>query len=214
MMRHRLTVSVLAFILLLLLLLTGCSGDQGHYAVVYPYTVTVEGQEFTFLGVRPVFGYTVADANGHEYSYRRFTSDPYRVIEITYPGNVKYIWKQHMEHEEISFGDYSAPFDLSGYAPGPVLVEAIQFPAKMEYVPPQKTPLPKKDFPWTALPLLLLGLITLLAPGWLWSLNTHIGYGRWVMDPTPTERALWWTRIEGVVLIGVALLFFLSYLFS
>jgi hypothetical protein len=203
-----------ALVIVLSLLLTGCENNNGYYAVVYPYTVTVEEQEFTFLGVRPVSGYTVADANGHEYTYRRFTSDPYRVIEITYPGNIKYIWKQHLEHKEISFGDYSEPFDLSGYTPGPVLVKAIQMPAKVAYVPPQKTPLPKKDFPWIALPMLLLGLITLLAPDWLWTLNAHIGYGRWVMDPTPTERALRWTRIEGVVWIGVALLLFLSYLFS
>jgi hypothetical protein len=210
-MRHRLTVSVLAFILLLLLLLTGCSGDQGHYAVVYPYTVTVEGQEFTFLGVRPVFGYTVADANGHEYSYRRFTSDPYRVIEITYPGNVKYIWKQHMEHEEISFGDYSAPFDLSGYAPGPVLVEAIQFPAKMEYVPPQEKPKAEKSFPWDGLVFSFFGFVLLVLPPEL--ILTRRWHRYWYKDPTPTEFAVRMVRICGVCCLGYGVFCWLTVLF-
>ena len=199
-------------VIVLSLLLTGCSGDQGHYAVVYPYTVTVEGQEFTFLGAQPVFGYTVADANGHEYTYRRFTSDPYRVIEITYPGNIKYIWKQHLEHKEISFGDYSAPFDLSGYAPGPVLVEAIQFPAKMEYVPPQEKPPSGKSFPWDGLGFSFLGFVMLVIPPELITILTRYRHW-WCKDPSPTEFAVRMMRIAGAFCLGYGVFRWFVFLF-
>ena len=45
---------IAALVLALSFLLTGCSTDQGHYAVVYPYTVTADGQEFTFHGYNEV----------------------------------------------------------------------------------------------------------------------------------------------------------------
>jgi hypothetical protein len=211
-----------ALVIVLSLLLTGCENNNGYYAVVYPYTVTVEEQEFTFLGVRPVSGYTVADANGHEYTYRRFTSDPYRVIEIHYGNNIKYVWKQHMEHEEICFGDYekassgdySGSSDLTGYTPGEILVQAIQMPApEMEYIPPQEIPKEKKDFPWEGLLFVLAGLLQLLIPDFAWEMWAQFTQRYWVKDPTPTEFALRWIRIEAVLFICGGTLQLIAYFF-
>ncbi len=207
-----------ALVIVLSLLLTGCENNNGYYAVVYPYTVTVEGQEFTFLGPKGLGLRSMKDANGHEYHFRKYESDRYRVIEIHYDGNVKYIWKQDMEHEEISFGDYSESFDLTGYTPGEILVQAIQMPApEMEYVPPQKTPLSEKKFPWAGLLLAIYGVLRLAIPGFkLLPYHTIFGHTHWHcrMDSDPDEDSIRWAHIEGVVWLGVALLLFLSYLFS
>ncbi len=209
-MRRWLAVLVIA----LSFLLTGCENNNGYYAVVYPYTVTVAEQEFTFLQPNPPFFRTVEDANSHQYAFRKYKSDPYRVIEIHYPGNVKYIWKQHMDHEEISFGDYSESFDLTGYTPGPVLIEAIQTPApEMEYVSPQDQPKKKKAFPWEGLLFLFAGLLQLSIPDFAWEMWAQFRHGRWVEDPTPTELALRWIRIEAAICIGLGLLRLALYFF-
>jgi hypothetical protein len=214
MTRRRLVVPLVVLIVALALLLTGCEENNGYYAVVYPYTVTVAEQEFTFLKPNPPFPNSIRDVNGHRYSFRKYKSDPYRVIEISYPSNVTYTWKQHMEHENIAFGDYSEPSDLTGYTPGEILVKAIQMPApEMEYVPPQKKPKEKKSFPWEGLVFAFAGLIQLLIPDFVFEMFANLRYGRWVEDPTPTEAALQWIRIESVLLIAAGILQLMLYFF-
>lgn len=204
------------FLLALLLLLTGCSADQGHYAIVYPYTVTADGQEFTFHGYNEVTHlHYVTDAGGDRYYFRRFKSGDYRVIEIHYPDDLIYTWKEHLEDASVS-GEYTGTYDADTHIAGPVLIQAIQTPVpEMEYVPPQKTPLNEKSFPWVGLLLVVYGILRLTIPGFDILPCYRCFHRHWhvTIDDDPSEDAIRWAHMEGTICAFIGVLFFLHYFF-
>ena len=180
---------ILAVLAALVLSLSACAKKQTATASLEPYTTGWDGAVYTITPIDAYKG-TISDGT-NTYSYRYDTSGTGYSVTFTYPDGETYTWK---EDGNFSSGSASLDFDFDKYPDGMTLKRVL------ERSPSAKSE-KKSTKNWgIILFLLFVGGINTACPQLTW----HLDVGWKVKDAEPSEAALTWNRIVGVVLLVIA----------
>ncbi len=161
-----------------MLFLVGCAQKQ-----VSEYTITMENQTFVINTENK----TITN-DGDIYKYRVDET----TYHITYPDNSKYEWTQQ---DTIGYGGYSDDHNENKYIPGEVLVDVISIKHNSRNV--------QKDFLLIGV-LLFFGMWNAMSPYSSW----YLSYGWRYKDVEPSDFALGFGRISGIIMVIVGLILF------
>ena len=185
---------ILAVLAALVLSLSACA-KQKATASLEPYTTGWDGAVYTITPIDAYKG-TISDGT-NTYSYRYDTSGTGYSVTFTYPDGETY---RCMENggtsggAVFSSGSSSLDFDYDKYPDGMTLKRVLK-----------RSPSAKSEEKSTKnwgiiLFLLFVGGINTACPQLTW----HLDVGWKVKDAEPSEAALAWNRIVGVVLLLIA----------
>ena len=180
---------ILAVLAALVLSLSACAKKQTATASLEPYTTGWDGAVYTITPIDNDTG-TISDGT-NTYSYRYVSSVTGYSVTFTYPDGETYTWK---EDGNFSSGATSPDFDSGKYPDGMTLDRVLK-----------RSPAAKHEEKSTKswgiiLFLLFVGSINTACPQLTWYLDV----GWKVKDAEPSEAALAWNRIVGVVLLLIA----------
>lgn len=184
-----LAVLILAVLTALVLSLSACAKKQTATASLEPYTTGWDGAVYTITPIDAYKG-TISDGT-NTYSYRYDTSGSSYSVTFTYPDGETYTWK---EDGNFSSGATSPDFDSGKYPDGMTLDRVLK------RSPSAKSEIKSTKSWGVILLLLLIGGINTACPQLTW----HLDVGWKVKDAEPSEAALTWNRIVGVVLLVIA----------
>ena len=184
-----LAVLILAVLTALVLSLSACAKKQTATASLEPYTTGWDGAVYTITPIDAYKG-TISDGT-NTYSYRYDTSGTGYSVTFTYPDGETYTWK---EDGNFSSGATSPDFDSDKYPDGMTLDRVL------ERSPSAKSEKKSTKNVGLILVLLFVGGINTACPQLTW----HLDVGWKVKDAEPSEAALTWNRIVGVVLLVIA----------
>ena len=185
---------ILAVLAALVLSLSACA-KQKATASLEPYTTGWDGAVYTITPIDAYKG-TISDGT-NTYSYRYDTSGSSYGVTFTYPDGETYRCTQNGSTSSgaaFSSGSASLDFDFDKYPDGMTLDRVLKRSpsAKSEE---------KSTKNWGIILLLLfVGGINTACPQLTW----HLDVGWKVKDAEPSEAALTWNRIVGVVLLVIA----------
>lgn len=179
---------ILAVLAALVLSLSACA-KQKATASLEPYTTGWDGAVYTITPIDAYKG-TISDGT-NTYSYRYDTSGTGYSVTFTYPDGETYTWK---EDGNFSSGSASLDFDFDKYPDGMTLKRVL------ERSPSAKSEKKSTKNVGLILVLLFVGGINTACPQLTW----HLDVGWKVKDAEPSEAALTWNRIVGVVLLVIA----------
>ena len=179
---------ILAVLAALVLSLSACA-KQKATASLEPYTTGWDGAVYTITPI-DVYKGTISDGT-NTYSYRYDTSGTGYSVTFTYPDGETYTWK---EDGNFSSGSASLDFDFDKYPDGMTLKRVL------ERSPSAKSEKKSTKNVGLILVLLFVGGINTACPQLTW----HLDVGWKVKDAEPSEAALTWNRIVGVVLLVIA----------
>ena len=185
---------ILAVLAALVLCRSACA-KQKATASLEPYTTGWDGAVYTITPIDAYKG-TISDGT-NTYSYRYDTSGTGYSVTFTYPDGETY---RCMENggtsggAVFSSGSASLDFDFDKYPDGMTLDRVLK-----------RSPSAKSEIKSTKswgiiLFLLFVGSINTACPQLTW----HLDVGWKVKDAEPSEAALTWNRIVGVVLLVIA----------
>lgn len=180
---------ILAVLAALVLSLSACAKKQTATASLEPYTTGWDGAVYTITPIDAYKG-TISDGT-NTYSYRYDTSGTGYSVTFTYPDGETYTWK---EDGNFSSGSASLDFDFDKYPDGMTLKRVL------ERSPSAKSEKKSTKNVGLILVLLFVGGINTACPQLTW----HLDVGWKVKDAEPSEAALTWNRIVGVVLLVIA----------
>ena len=180
---------ILAVLTALVLSLSACAKKQTATASLEPYTTGWDGAVYTITPIDAYKG-TISDGT-NTYSYRYDTSGTGYSVTFTYPDGETYTWK---EDGNFSSGSASLDFDFDKYPDGMTLKRVL------ERSPSAKSEKKSTKNVGLILVLLFVGGINTACPQLTW----HLDVGWKVKDAEPSEAALTWNRIVGVVLLVIA----------
>ena len=191
-MKKRIAILILAA--LLLLSLCACAEKQTQNALE-PYTTGWDGTVYTVTPIDNDKG-TITDGT-NTYSYRYDAAGSSYSVTFTYPGGETY---RCMENggtsggAVFSSGSASLDFDFDKYPDGMTLKRVLE-----------KSPSAKREKKSTKnvgliLVLLFVGGINTAFPQAAWYLET----GWKIKDAEPSDAALTWNRVGGVVALIIA----------
>lgn len=189
-----LAVLILAVLTALVLSLSACA-KQKATASLEPYTTGWDGAVYTITPIDAYKG-TISDGT-NTYSYRYDTSGTGYSVTFTYPDGETY---RCMENggtsggAVFSSGSASLDFDSGKYPDGMTLDRVLK------RSPSAKSEIKSTKSWGVILLLLLIGGINTACPQLTW----HLDVGWKVKDAEPSEAALTWNRIVGVVLLVIA----------
>lgn len=189
-----LAVLILAVLTALVLSLSACA-KQKATASLEPYTTGWDGAVYTITPIDAYKG-TISDGT-NTYSYRYDTSGSSYGVTFTYPDGETYRCTQNGSTSSgaaFSSGSASLDFDFDKYPDGMTLDRVLK-----------RSPAAKHEEKSTKswgiiLFLLFVGSINTACPQLTW----HLDVGWKVKDAEPSEAALTWNRIVGVVLLVIA----------
>ena len=190
-----LAVLILAVLTALVLSLSACAKKQTATASLEPYTTGWDGAVYTITPIDAYKG-TISDGT-NTYSYRYDTSGTGYSVTFTYPDGETY---RCMENggtsggAVFSSGSSSLDFDYDKYPDGMTLQRVL------EQSPSAKREKKSTKNVGLILVLLFVGGINTAFPQAAWYLET----GWKIKDAEPSEAALAWNRIVGVVLLVIA----------
>lgn len=185
---------ILAVLAALVLSLSACA-KQKATASLEPYTTGWDGAVYTITPIDAYKG-TISDGT-NTYSYRYDTSGTGYSVTFTYPDGETY---RCMENggtsggAVFSSGSASLDFDFDKYPDGMTLDRVLK------RSPSAKSEIKSTKSWGVILLLLLIGGINTACPQLTW----HLDVGWKVKDAEPSEAALTWNRIVGVVLLVIA----------
>lgn len=187
-------ISIFLLTALLILGLCACA-EKKTQSALEPYTTGWDGTVYT---VTPIDNYkgTITDGT-YTYSYRYDTSGSSYGVTFTYPDGETYRCTQNGSTSSgaaFSSGSASLDFDFDKYPDGMTLDRVLK-----------RSPAAKHEEKSTKswgiiLFLLFVGSINTACPQLTW----HLDVGWKVKDAEPSEAALAWNRIVGVVLLLIA----------
>lgn len=181
-------VLILAVLAALVLSLSACAEKQTKNALE-PYSTGWDGRVYTVTPIDNDKG-TISDGT-NTYSYRYDASGTGYSVTFTYPDGETYTWK---EDGNFSSGATSPDFDSGKYPDGMTLDRVLK------RSPSAKSEIKSTKSWGVILLLLLIGGINTACPQLTW----HLDVGWKVKDAEPSEAALTWNRIVGVVLLVIA----------
>ena len=187
-------ISIFLLTALLILGLCACA-EKKTQSALEPYTTGWDGAVYTITPIDAYKG-TISDGT-NTYSYRYDTSGTGYSVTFTYPDGETY---RCMENggtsggAVFSSGSASLDFDFDKYPDGMTLKRVLK-----------RSPAAKHEEKSTKswgiiLFLLFVGSINTACPQLTW----HLDVGWKVKDAEPSEAALTWNRIVGVVLLIIA----------
>ena len=191
-MKKRIAILILAA----LLLLSFCAcAEKKTQSALEPYTTGWDGTVYTVTPIDNDKG-TITDGT-NTYSYRYDTSGSSYGVTFTYPDGETYRCTQNGSTSSgaaFSSGSASLDFDFDKYPDGMTLQRVLE-----------RSPAAKHEEKSTKswgiiLFLLFVGSINTACPQLTW----HLDVGWKVKDAEPSEAALTWNRIVGVVLLVIA----------
>ena len=191
-MKKRIAILILAA----LLLLSFCAcAEKKTQSALEPYTTGWDGTVYTVTPIDNDKG-TITDGT-YTYSYRYDTSGSSYGVTFTYPDGETYRCTQNGSTSSgaaFSSGSASLDFDFDKYPDGMTLDRVLK-----------RSPAAKHEEKSTKswgiiLFLLFVGSINTACPQLTW----HLDVGWKVKDAEPSEAALTWNRIVGVVLLVIA----------
>lgn len=168
---------VLIPLLVLALVLSGCSGEPMPYEYTRDgYTVTVDPVNRTITSDTEIFTYVV------EYT------DVAEWYEITFPDGSQY-WRS--DSGTMGAGGWSDDFDSQRSSYADFLVEALK----------QSSPREKQGNLGIGFLLMALGAVNFFFP----ELPFHLRYGWAVRDAEPSDAYITWAKIGGVLAAAAGL---------
>ena len=180
-------VLILAVLAALVLSLSACAEKQTKNALE-PYSIGWDGRVYTVTPIDNDKG-TISDGT-NTYSYRYDASGTGYSVTFTYPDGETYTWT---ENSSSGRGEASLNFDFEKYPSGMVLKGLLRKVRTTQEDTSAKN--------WgIILFLLFVGGINTACPQLTW----HLDVGWKVKDAEPSEAALTWNRIVGVVLLVIA----------
>ena len=187
-------ISIFLLTALLILGLCACA-EKKTQSALEPYTTGWDGTVYT---VTPIDNYkgTITDGT-YTYSYRYDTSGSSYGVTFTYPDGETYRCTQNGSTSSgaaFSSGSASLDFDFDKYPDGMTLKRVL------ERSPSAKSEKKSTKNVGLILVLLFVGGINTACPQLTW----HLDVGWKVKDAEPSEAALAWNRIVGVVLLLIA----------
>ena len=187
-------ISIFLLTALLILGLCACA-EKKTQSALEPYTTGWDGTVYT---VTPIDNYkgTITDGT-NTYSYRYDAAGSSYSVTFTYPDGETYRCTQNGSTSSgaaFSSGSASLDFDFDKYPDGMTLQRVLE-----------RSPAAKHEEKSTKswgiiLFLLFVGSINPACPQLTW----HLDVGWKVKDAEPSEAALTWNRIVGVVLLVIA----------
>ncbi|MFR1260479.1 MAG: DUF6199 family natural product biosynthesis protein [Oscillospiraceae bacterium] len=187
-------ISIFLLTALLILGLCACA-EKKTQSALEPYTTGWDGTVYT---VTPIDNYkgTITDGT-NTYSYRYDAAGSSYSVTFTYPDGETYRCTQNGSTSSgaaFSSGSASLDFDFDKYPDGMTLQRVLE-----------RSPAAKHEEKSTKswgiiLFLLFVGSINTACPQLTW----HLDVGWKVKDAEPSEAALAWNRIVGVVLLLIA----------
>ena len=181
-------VLILAVLAALVLSLSACAERQTKNALE-PYSIGWDGRVYTVTPIDNDKG-TISDGT-NTYSYRYDAGGSGYSVTFAYPDGETYTWK---EDGNFSSGATSPDFDSGKYPDGMTLDRVLK------RSPSAKSEIKSTKSWGVILLLLLIGGINTACPQLTW----HLDVGWKVKDAEPSEAALTWNRIVGVVLLVIA----------
>ena len=187
-------ISIFLLTALLILGLCACA-EKKTQSALEPYTTGWDGTVYTVTPIDNDKG-TITDGT-NTYSYRYDTSGSSYGVTFTYPDGETYRCTQNGSTSSgaaFSSGSASLDFDFDKYPDGMTLDRVLK-----------RSPAAKHEEKSTKswgiiLFLLFVGSINTACPQLTW----HLDVGWKVKDAEPSEAALAWNRIVGVVLLLIA----------
>lgn len=187
-------ISIFLLTALLILGLCACA-EKKTQSALEPYTTGWDGAVYTITPIDAYKG-TISDGT-NTYSYRYDTSGSSYGVTFTYPDGETYRCTQNGSTSSgaaFSSGSASLDFDFDKYPDGMTLDRVLK-----------RSPAAKHEEKSTKswgiiLFLLFVGSINTACPQLTW----HLDVGWKVKDAEPSEAALAWNRIVGVVLLLIA----------
>ena len=187
-------IAILILAALLLLSFCACA-EKKTQSALEPYTTGWDGTVYTVTPIDNDKG-TITDGT-NTYSYRYDTSGSSYGVTFTYPDGETYRCTQNGSTSggaAFSSGSASLDFDFDKYPDGMTLDRVLK-----------RSPAAKHEEKSTKswgiiLFLLFVGSINTACPQLTW----HLDVGWKVKDAEPSEAALAWNRIVGVVLLLIA----------
>ena len=181
-------ISIFLLTALLILGLCACA-EKKTQSALEPYTTGWDGAVYTITPIDAYKG-TISDGT-NTYSYRYDTIGTGYSVTFTYLDGETYTWK---EDGNFSSGATSPDFDSGKYPDGMTLDRVLK------RSPSAKSEIKSTKSWGVILLLLLIGGINTACPQLTW----HLDVGWKVKDAEPSEAALTWNRIVGVVLLVIA----------
>lgn len=187
-------ISIFLLTALFILGLCACA-EKKTQSALEPYTTGWDGAVYTITPIDAYKG-TISDGT-NTYSYRYDTSGSSYGVTFTYPDGETYRCTQNGSTSSgaaFSSGSASLDFDFDKYPDGMTLDRVLK-----------RSPAAKHEEKSTKswgiiLFLLFVGSINTACPQLTW----HLDVGWKVKDAEPSEAALAWNRIVGVVLLLIA----------
>ena len=187
-------ISIFLLTALLILGLCACA-EKKTQSALEPYTTGWDGAVYTITPIDAYKG-TISDGT-NTYSYRYDTSGTGYSVTFTYPDGETYRCTQNGSTSSgaaFSSGSASLDFDFDKYPDGMTLQRVL------EQSPSAKREKKSTKNVGLILVLLFVGSINTAFPQAAW----HLDVGWKVKDAEPSEAALAWNRIVGVVLLLIA----------
>lgn len=187
-------ISIFLLTALLILGLCACA-EKKTQSALEPYTTGWDGAVYTITPIDAYKG-TISDGT-NTYSYRYDTSGSSYGVTFTYPDGETYRCTQNGSTSSgaaFSSGSASLDFDFDKYPDGMTLQRVL------EQSPSAKREKKSTKNVGLILVLLFVGGINTAFPQAAW----HLDVGWKVKDAEPSEAALAWNRIVGVVLLLIA----------
>ena len=181
-------ISIILLAALVILSLCACAEKQTNNSLE-PYTTGWDGVRYTVTPISNDKG-TISDGT-NTYSYRYEADGSGYSVTFTYPNGEKYTWK---ENDSFSSGSTSLDFDSGKYPDGRTLKRVL------ERSPSAKSKKKSTKNVGLILFLLVIGGINTVWPQAVWYLDV----GWKVKDAEPSEAALTWSRVVGVVVLIIA----------
>ena len=187
-------ISIFLLTALLILGLCACA-EKKTQSALEPYTTGWDGTVYT---VTPIDNYkgTITDGT-NTYSYRYDAAGSSYSVTFTYPDGETYRCTQNGSTSSgaaFSSGSASLDFDFDKYPDGMTLQRVLERSPAAKHEE-------KSTKSWgVILFLLFVGSINTACPQLTW----HLDVGWKVKDAEPSEAALAWNRIVGVVLLLIA----------
>ena len=178
-------ISIFLLTALLILGLCACA-EKKTQSALEPYTTGWDGAVYTITPIDAYKG-TISDGT-NTYSYRYDTSGTGYSVTFTYPDGETYKWSDN------GTGATSLGFDFEKYPDGWTLKRVL------EASPSAKNEAKSAKNWGLILVLLFIGGVNTACPQLTW----HLDVGWKVKDAEPSEAALAWNRIVGVVLLLIA----------
>ena len=187
-------ISIFLLTALLILGLCACA-EKKTQSALEPYTTGWDGAVYTITPIDAYKG-TISDGT-NTYSYRYDTSGSSYGVTFTYPDGETYRCTQNGSTSSgaaFSSGSASLDFDFDKYPDGMTLDRVLKRSPAVKHEE-------KSTKSWgIILFLLFVGSINTACPQLTW----HLDVGWKVKDAEPSEAALAWNRIVGVVLLLIA----------